>query len=298
MMRIYGKLIEFELQVDETVPAKLIGDEIRIKQILSNLLSNAFKYTDEGKVTLTVVSEAWPSGEGVTLVLIVRDSGRGMSKKQLGELFDEYTRFNQETSRGVEGTGLGLAITQRLVGLMGGGIAVDSELGAGTVFVVRLPQGTVGGGVIGKEVADNLRQFKMSYVERSRRGQIMRDPMPYGSILIVDDVEANLYVAEGLMKPYGLKLDSAMSGQAAIDKIRSGLVYDLVFMDHMMPTLPIIALTANVVGDVRDMFLKSGMSDFLSKPLEHAEIERVLRDWLPREKWSNMQRIDMSEETK
>ena len=138
MMRIYGRLIEFVLEIDETLPEILIGDEIRIKQILNNLLSNAFKYTEEGKVTLSVVSEHYPERDFVMLVFVIRDTGRGMSEYQLENLFDEYSRFYDDKS--VEGTGLGLSITQRLVELMDGGIDVKSTLGVGSVFTVRLPQ--------------------------------------------------------------------------------------------------------------------------------------------------------------
>jgi len=212
MMRIDSKPIEFELVVSEDIPAKLVGDELRIKQILNNLLSNAFKYTDSGKVTLSLVSESIPlisylhdhtmdnqirwtdkSKEGVTLVLSVRDTGHGMTKEQLSKMFEEYSRFNQGRSITVEGTGLGLAITQRLVRLMDGVLRVDSTPGAGTLFEIRLPQEKVDAEVLGAEVAANLEQFRMSYMTHRKRGQIVRDPMPYGSVLIVDDVETNLY---------------------------------------------------------------------------------------------------------
>ncbi|MCL2663699.1 MAG: ATP-binding protein [Oscillospiraceae bacterium] len=297
VMRIYGKLIEFELQVDEMLPDRLIGDEIRIKQILSNLLSNAFKYTDIGKVTLSFVSETRQAEEGVTLVLIVRDTGRGMTDKQLKGLFTEYSRFDQEVDRAVEGTGLGLTITQRLITLMGGSINVESRPGSGTVFTVRLPQKTLpDGGVLGKEVADHLQQFRMSYVERAQRGQILRDPMPYGKVLIVDDVEANLYVATGLMKPYELQIETVMSGIKAIEKIKGGSEYDIVFMDHMMPDMdgievtynlremgyskPIVALTANAVMGQDEVFKENGFDDFISKPIDIRQLNIILNKYI------------------
>jgi len=296
MTRIYGKPIEFEVQVDENVPAKLIGDELRIKQILNNLLSNAFKYTDSGKVTLSVVSDSGPGDEFVTLVLIVRDTGQGMTRGQLSRLFDEYSRFTNDFNSAIEGTGLGLAITNRLISLMNGGIQVESEPGVGSMFAVRLPQKYVDSDVVGNQVAENLRQFRMNYVVRSRRGQVAHNPMPYGSILVVDDFEANLYVAEGLMKPYGLQIDKVQSGLEAIEKIKSGKVYDVIFMDHMMPDLdgiettgylrsfgynePIVALTANAVAGQADVFLEKGFDDFISKPIDIRNLDLVLNKYI------------------
>jgi len=292
MMRIGSKPIEFELKVDENIPAKLYGDELRIKQILNNLLSNAFKYTDSGKVTLTVGYEPEADNMEVKLVLEVRDTGHGMTKEQLNKVFDEYSRFIKDKNITVEGTGLGLAITQRLVNLMDGEMNVESELDKGTFFTVKLPQGKVDSDIIGKDLAANLSQFRMSYITQKRRGQIVRDPMPYGSVLIVDDVETNLYVAVGLMKLYKLMIETAMSGQEAISKIKEGRHYDVIFMDHMMPemdgmevtkilrgmgyTSPIVALTANAVSGQADIFLHNGFNDFISKPIDIRQLNSTL----------------------
>jgi len=295
MMRIGSKPIEFELNLDENVLSNLIGDEIRIKQVLNNMLSNAFKYTEAGKVILTVETEIpanLEANDRVTLVLRVQDTGHGMTKKQLARLFEEYARFNQEKNHTVEGTGLGLAITQRLLSLMNGEISVESELGIGSTFVVRLPQIYVDREVIGKELAENLRKFRLNYMTQKRWGQITRDPMPYGSVLVVDDVETNLYVASGLMKLYRLQIDTAMSGQEAINKIENGKIYDIVFMDHMMPEMdgieaaeklramgykaPIVALTANAVAGQADIFLHKGFDDFISKPIDIRQLDIVL----------------------
>jgi len=298
MMRINGKPIEFELLVNEDIPAKLIGDELRIKQILNNMLSNAFKYTDAGKVTLSVSAGFEPKKEEITLVLSVRDTGHGMSKEQLGMLFDEYSRFNPGNNRTIEGTGLGLAITLRLVNLMNGKIHVESAPGKGTLVTIRLPQSVADGEILGKEVAANLRQFRMNHIAHRKVGrQLVRDPMPYGSVLIVDDVETNLYVAAGLLKLYKLKIDTVMSGQEAIEKINSGKVYDVVFMDHMMPemdgimttkhlrssagyTNPIVALTANAVVGQANIFLQNGFDDFISKPIDIRQLNSVLNKFV------------------
>jgi len=311
MMRIESKPIEFELQIDDNIPAQLIGDELRIKQILNNLLSNAFKYTDSGKVTLSVSTEPIPlisylpdhsmrgqvrwldmDKDGVTLVLSVHDTGHGMSNEQLSKMFEEYSRFNLQKNITVEGTGLGLAITKRLIYLMGGDIHVESEPGVGSLFVIRLPQETVDSEVLGKELAENLRKFRMSYITQKARRQFTREIMPYGSVLIVDDVETNLYVAVGLMKLYKLQIDTAMSGKAAIEKINNGKIYDIIFMDHMMPEMdgiettkhirdlgynsPIVALTANAVAGQADMFKRKGFDEFISKPIDIRQLNSVL----------------------
>ena len=296
MMQMSGKMVEFEIQVDENLPAKMIGDELRIKQILNNLLSNAFKYTEKGKVTLTVVCEAWPGEDGVTLVLIIRDTGCGISKEQLGKLFEEYSRFSQRGRTITGGTGLGLAITQSLIELMNGGINVESEPGTGSVFAVRLPQKIVDGDVLGREVVENLERFRMNYVTRSRRGQMKREFMPYGSVLIVDDVETNLYVTTGLIKPYGLQIETVSSGLEAIEKVKEGKVYDIIFMDHMMPEMdgmeatknlrdlgyrhPVVALTANAVSGQSEIFLKNGFDEFISKPIDIRQLDTVLNEYI------------------
>jgi len=299
MMRIESKPIEFELKIDENIPAKLIGDELRIKQILNNLLSNAFKYTDEGKVTLSIASkpqESETKSGQIILVLRVQDTGHGMNNEQLGRMFEEYSRFNLDKRITIEGTGLGLAITQRLLYLMNGEIHVESEVGKGSLFEIRLPQGTFDDEILGSEVAANLKLFRKNYITHRRRGQIVRDPMPYGKVLIVDDVETNVYVAVGLMKLYKLQIDTAMSGQEAINKIKSGNKYDVIFMDHMMPEMdgieatkiirqwetdkekkiPIVALTANAVAGQADIFLQNGFDDFISKPIDIRQLDSVL----------------------
>ncbi|MCL2218666.1 MAG: PAS domain-containing protein [Chitinispirillia bacterium] len=300
MMR-NSKPIIFELIVDERAYSHLFGDELRIKQILNNLLSNAFKFTDKGTIRLTVSVEdetyADNSENNSTLILVVSDTGQGMSEEQVTRLFTEYTRFNLEVNRTVEGTGLGMNITRRLIGMMGGKITVDSTVGKGTTVSVRLPQKRVSGERIGKELAENLRKFRVVSTTGSR-AQVTREYMPYGKVLVVDDVESNLYVAKGLLSPYGLNVDMAANGFEAVDKIKAGERYDVIFMDHMMPKMdgleaakqirmlgykqPIIALTANAVVGQADLFLKSGFDDFISKPIDirqlNAALNRFIRD--------------------
>ncbi|MCL2718771.1 MAG: ATP-binding protein [Lachnospiraceae bacterium] len=296
LMRVGSKRIAFELHVDENMPAQLLGDELRIKQIMNNLLSNAFKYTSDGIVSLTVRTEEAdaprrPNNEFV-LVIIISDTGQGMTEEHVKKLFDEYSRFNMETNRATEGTGLGMSITNNLVRLMSGKISVESEKDVGSTFTVHIPQERANSEVLGKEMADNLRLFRINNSAQMRRTQITRDSMPYGSILIVDDVETNIYVVKGLLMPYELKITSAASGYEAIEKIKDGNTYDIIFMDHMMPEMdgieatkrirglgysqPIVALTANAVAGQADIFLGNGFDDFISKPIDLRQMNMLL----------------------
>jgi len=308
-MNIYKydyKPIEFSLVVDENIPVKLIGDELRIKQILNNLLSNAFKYTDKGSITMSVNAE-YPQQEDsdqLTLEFRVTDTGQGMTREQMDKLFDEYTRFNMETNRAVEGTGLGMSITNNLVRLMNGEISVESEVDNGSVFTVRLPQVIADSNSLGKEAAENLMQFHHSQERQANKtSQFVREYMPYGRVLIVDDMETNLYVARGLMAPYCLSLETATSGFMAIEKIKAGSTFDIIFMDHFMPkmdgidtvkiirslgyTHPIIALTANALAGMAEMFMANGFDGFISKPIDIRQLNfylnKFIRDKYPPE---------------
>ena len=302
IMRRAGKPIKFILDISENLPSKLYGDELRIKQILNNLLSNAFKYTKKGTVTLGIKTETL-NEENVRLIIRVQDTGQGMTAEQIERIFDEYSRFNMEANRTTEGAGLGMNITKSLVEIMNGKIEVESEPGAGTVFTVYVMQKAAGSEVIGQEVASNLKNFNYSDDLHMKKAQIMREYMPGGKVLIVDDVETNLYVAKGLMLPYGLKIETALSGFETLDLVRGGAVYDIIFMDHMMPkmdglettkllreggyTRPIVALTANAVVGQSEIFLKNGFDDFISKPIDirqlDAVLNRLVRDKQPSE---------------
>jgi len=305
-MRYDSKPINFNLQVDEKIPTTLYGDELRIKQILNNLLSNAFKYTEEGEVTFSIAAEYEPQEKDaqVTIVFSVSDTGQGMSAEQLDKLFDEYTRFNSEANRTTVGSGLGMSITKHLVHIMNGEIFVDSEPGKGSTFTVRLPQTVIGEAVLGKVMAENLKQFHLGKAEQLKKApQIVREYMPYGKVLIVDDVESNIYVARGLMTPYGLSVETAKSGFEAVEKIKNGAVFDIIFMDHMMPKMdgieaakiirglgyvrPIVALTANALTGQAEMFMKNGFDGFISKPIDirqlNLTLNKLIRDKQPPE---------------
>ncbi|MDR2546211.1 MAG: response regulator [Lachnospiraceae bacterium] len=291
-IRIGDKSIEFKLNIDKYLPAKLYGDELRIKQILSNILSNAFKYTDTGTVSLSVTSMA--EGEDKAMMIFnIKDTGQGMSQEQIRSLFDEYSQFNQEANRTSEGTGLGLNITRNLIRMMKGTINVESMEGVGSTFIVRIPQIIIGTDKLGEETANHLRDFRSFGGSQIRQAQIFtREPMPYGRVLIVDDVSTNIFVASGFMTLYGLNIDSAESGFIAIDKVKDGNEYDIIFMDHMMPEMdgmetteklremgydkPIVALTANAVVGQAEKFIQNGFNDFMTKPIDANHLNIVL----------------------
>ena len=292
ILRYDSKPIEFKLIVNDKVPASLTGDELRIKQILNNLLSNAFKYTQEGQIELTMSSETVPESSDISLIFRISDTGQGMTAEQVRKLGDKFSRFNMEANRKTEGTGLGMNITRNLIQLMRGDIFVESTPGMGSTFTVRLPQGVNAKEPIGKELADNLMKLNLKNTIKMRNAQISQEFMPYGRVLVIDDVETNLYVARGLMAPYGISIDTALSGFEAIDKIRDGAVYDIIFMDHMMPRMdgieatklirslgyknPIVALTANALAGQAEMFISNGFDDFISKPIDIRQLNSVL----------------------
>ena len=301
IVRIGSKPIEFVLDINENLPLKLFGDELRLKQILNNLLSNAIKYTDKGQVKLSV--DHFPQGEDVMLRFVVEDTGQGMKSEDREKLFSQYLRFNIEANRTTEGTGLGLNITKKLIEMMDGAIGVESEYGVGSTFTVTVKQKTVNCGVIGTETAQNLRNFTFTGGRQTAKLQIAREPMPYGSVLVVDDVETNLYVAEGLLSPYQLKVETAISGFSAIEKVQAGKTYDIIFMDHMMPKMDgiettekirrlgykgvIVALTANALAGNDEMFSRHGFDGFIPKPIDvrhlNAVLIRFIRDKYPQE---------------
>ena len=300
IIRVGEKLIEFKLFVDDELPTVLIGDDLRIKQIFNNLLSNAFKYTNAGTVEWHVSFEL--DGDCIWLVSSIKDSGIGIKPEDIDKLFMDYTQVNASTNRKVEGTGLGLAITKRLVDMIGGSINVESVYGKGTTFHVRIRQSFKSYAPIGHEVARRLMDFHYAVSKRESNAKLMRVNLSYARVLVVDDVPTNLDVAKGMMKPYGLQVDCASSGRQAIELIRAeNPRYNAVFMDHMMPDMdgveatliirneigtqyakeiPIIALTANAVIGNEEMFLHKGFQAFISKPIDIMKLDSVLRSWV------------------
>jgi len=282
--------------VDERMPTHLIGDALRIKQVLNNLLSNAFKYTVKGNVNLSVHIKDEGQNGYVNMVIVIRDTGRGMNKEQQDALFDEYTRFHEKEARFETGTGLGMSITSGLLQMMDATIEVESEVDKGTTVTIVLPQKTGSSEVLGAEKARNLRTFNADAHSAAKRLPFAPELMPYGRVLIVDDVDTNIYVASGLMKLYQLHIDTCTSGFAAIEKVKSGEVYDIIFMDQMMPDMdgmeavahirqmnysyPIVALTANALVGHEEMLLKNGFDGFLSKPIQTVHLNAVLHKFV------------------
>jgi CheY-like chemotaxis protein len=219
-----------------------------------------------------------------------------MKEDQIAKLFDAYSRFNMEANRTVAGTGLGMNIVKRIVEMMDGQISVESEIGKGSTITVHLPQKSVGPAVCGAEFVENLRNFRFRSMPISKKAQIVHEYMPYGSVLVVDDVVSNIYVIRGLLKPYGLRIETASSGIEAVEKIKNGNVYDIVFMDHMMPkmdgieatkiirgmgyTNTIIAFTANAIVGQSDIFLANGFDGFISKPIDSRELDAAVKSFI------------------
>jgi len=310
------KPVEFILDIDVNLPYQLFGDELRIRQIFNNLLSNAFKYTKEGTIELGVTCER--EGGTVWISAYVRDTGIGIRPENISRLFDEYAQMDRQANRRIMGTGLGLSIAKRLIDLMNGTISVESEYGKGSVFSFRLPQKSVNDAVIGPEMADSLKNFNFYEQKRQQSANLARVSMPYARVLIVDDMVTNLDVAKGLMKPYGMQIDCVTSGQQAIDAIRGEKArYNAVFMDHMMPgmdgiettrrirdigteyakTVPIIALTANAITGNEAMFMDNGFNAFVSKPIETPRLDAVIRQWV-RDKEQEKRHLDRQSSVK
>ena len=298
-IRYENKPIIFNLHVDENTPNNLFGDALRIKQVLNNMLSNAYKYTEKGRIDFYVSSEL-KSEDEVIIIFRVSDTGQGMTKDQIGIIFDEYTRFNTEANRTTIGAGLGMSITKRLLDLMKGEITVESEVNEGSIFTVRIPQKRMDSSVCGVELTENLRNFNYNNTAIAKKSQFIREYMPYGSVLVVDDVESNIYVINGMLTLYGLKIETAASGMEAINKIKSGKTYDIIFMDHMMPELDgveavkiirgmqyknyIIALTANALIGQEEMFLRNGFDGYITKPIDTRELNHCLNEFIRNKK--------------
>jgi signal transduction histidine kinase/CheY-like chemotaxis protein len=300
VVRLGSKPVEFHLHIDENLPFRLFGDELRIKQIFNNLLSNAFKYTERGTVAWYLSSEG--DGDALWIKSVVKDTGIGIRREDISKLFTDYNQVDTKSNRNIEGTGLGLSITKKLVELMGGEISVESEYGQGSAFIVRIRQRRVDAEVIGKEIAQNLTGFRYTVQQRHKNERFVRSYIPYAAVLVVDDVPTNLDVAKGMMKPYGMRVDCVSSGLAAIDLIRNGDIrYNAIFMDHMMPgmdgieavriireeigteyakTIPIIALTANAIIGNEAVFLSRGFQGFLTKPIDILRLDMLINDFV------------------
>ena len=285
LFKARSKDLNFQVEVDETIPDILNGDEVRVRQIITNLLNNAVKYTEQGNVILSVRTGP------------VRDTGIGIREEDIGRLFAKFERVDLEHNSSIEGTGLGLAITKNLLDLMGGKIDVKSIYGVGSVFTVTLPQT-----VVSLEPVGNFREkFEQSIQTAKAAKDNFRAPDAH--ILIVDDTRMNLTVAAGLLKNTGVEIDAVTTGEEAI-RLAESIRYDLILMDQRMPVMdgtealrriraqadganlstPVICLTADAVSGARERYLTQGFTDYLSKPIDSAALEKMLIRYLPPEK--------------
>jgi signal transduction histidine kinase/HPt (histidine-containing phosphotransfer) domain-containing protein/FixJ family two-component response regulator len=300
VVRIGSKPVQFRLHVDKAMSSKLKGDELRIKQIFNNLLSNAFKYTDSGFVDWHISSVR--EGDRIKIISTIRDTGIGIHKDEQEKLFKDYYQANLKANYYLEGTGLGLSITKNLVKLMDGSIRFESEYRKGSSFTVEFYQEAVNDDTIGEEAAEHLSRFRFSAQRRSRNQRLLRANMSYATVLVVDDVVSNLDVARGMLKPYKIGVECVTSGKEAINKILSEKIrYDAIFMDHMMPGMdgiqttriirdeinseyakkvPIIALTANALIGNDALFLENGFQAYLSKPIDIIRLDQILNQWV------------------
>ncbi|MDR0722508.1 MAG: response regulator [Treponema sp.] len=419
-MRLNEKPVVLLVSIDAKLPNKLRGDEVRIRQIILNVLNNAVKYTEKGSITFSITGEVHDT-EYTILHIMVEDTGIGIKKENFDQIFGDFIQFDKEKNRKIEGTGLGLAITKNLCEAMGGEISFTSEYGKGSTFTILMPQiieepeqlavvenpgekevliygfnhpyvysiitSLKNLGVrtalvqVQSDFHDVLKEHPYPFIfvlqvlyegakhildrmgipsklvvmieygaelngmdictltmpahaisiaeilnDQASTHSSYKDPResgvrfiaPSARILLVDDIITNLKVAEGLMAPYKMQVDSCKSGAEAIECVQTK-TYDIVFMDHAMPEmdgieatgiirnlegkgnyykeLPIIALTANAVSGVKEMFLQNGMNDFLSKPIELSRLNSVLQKWIPeakREKYQDHKKEDFA----
>lgn len=281
---IADKPLRFEHSIDDNLPRALYGDEVRVRQVITNILNNAVKYTKKGYVKLHI---GRVERYGIDCMSIeVADSGIGIKQADIVRLFEAFEQADKKQNRKIVGTGLGLTIAKRIVDLMGGEIQLESEYGKSSVFTVLIP--IVEGDPNKVEVTEEIRSVTA---------------MPGVAVLVVDDNLINLTVAQGFLAKHNITPDMAEGGREAVEMVQAKK-YDLVLMDHMMPefdgieatktirrmdgayykALPIVALSANAVSGARESFIEAGMNDFISKPIEAAELNRVLIKWIPPEK--------------
>ena len=292
--RAVNKGLKFDINVDEHIPHLLIGDEIRIRQCAMNLLTNAVKYTEKGSVTLDVTYEKTGDSE-IMLGFAVSDTGIGMKQESIDKLFSPYERIEEKRNRAIEGTGLGMSITRQLLELMDSSLEVESEYGKGSVLSFAIKQQVVSW----TEIGDISRRT----AENRSKGDMYHELFhaPDARILIVDDTEINLTVMKSLLKKTGIRIDTAESGQDAIT-LAANNDYDVIFIDHMMPDMdgietlehireierqkdtPVIALTANAVSGAREMYIKAGFTDYISKPVDGEKLEKKLLHMLPEDR--------------
>lgn len=288
--KVREKSLELEVKVDENLPNGLVGDDVRIRQILVNLMNNSVKYTEKGKVTLDV--SGYKRGNGLQMHFEIRDTGIGIKEEDLPKLFAAFERIEESKNRNIEGTGLGMNIVFDLLKMMGSELKVSSKYGEGTVFSFDLEQQIFNDEPIG----DFMERCKEMYKTYTYETLFVA---PQAKILLVDDNDVNRRVFCNLLKQTKIMIDDVDSGFACLEKVEQQY-YDLIFMDHMMPDMdgvetlhrmwesehkcketPVIILTANAVAGAKERYLKEGFTDFLSKPINSQKLEHMLQRYLP-----------------
>lgn len=289
--RIGDKPIEFRSVIDPTIPPVLYGDHVRLKQIVLNILTNAAKYTNEGYIEFKVDSV---QKDGVCrLIISVEDTGIGIAKDKIDKLFTKFERFDEEKNITIEGTGLGMAITKKLVELMNGTIVVQSEYGEGSKFTVAIDQVIVEGKTsLEPKIQPKKKIDTVEFLDAEGTDENTKK-----RLLIVDDNKLNLKVALRLLSHYNFEIDELTSGIDCIEKIKSGAHYDLLLLDDMMPkmsgvqtlqklkelpnyNIPTVALTANALSGMREQYIAKGFDDYLAKPIEKEELDKILAKYL------------------
>lgn len=293
IMRAEKKNLLLEIHNDPNMPSRLIGDEIRVRQMIINLLTNAVKYTSAGKITMTLGFQR-VSDDKIILKVSVRDTGMGISPENQQELFSDFNRLDETNTRNIEGTGLGLSITKRLVDKMEGKIGVESTLGVGSIFRFEIPQQIASDIPTGRFTPNRIitNEISKDYHERFQA--------PAARILVVDDVKLNIDVLKGLLKSTRVRVDAAYSGIECLGLVQKNS-YDLIFMDHVMPEMdgvqtfqymkklvdcpnhnvPVIALTANAMAGAKEEYTALGFADYLAKPVQSDKLEQLLMEYLP-----------------
>ncbi len=292
--RIGDKPIEFEMNLAIDIPDILIGDKLHVKTVVNNLLTNAIKYTDKGKVSLTV--KCINRGNNCNLIISVQDTGRGIKKENIEKLFTKFERLDEKNTT-IEGTGLGLAITKSLVNLMNGKINVQSRFGTGSLFVVNIPQKISKRQELKKDKDSNSTNTKINTSNKK--------------ILIVDDNNLNIKVTTKILKDLKYQVDDCNSGKECLEKISKGSKYDVILMDIMMPEMsgdetlkelkkddsfitPVIALTADALSGCEEKYKNLGFSDYLPKPFKKDELDDKLRKILGNDNkisWDNVDEV-------
>ena len=282
--RIATRPIKLLVEIDPNTPSRLYGDQTKVFQVLLNILTNSVKYTEVGKIKLSLNSEI--NKDMVTLKFKVSDTGYGIKKEDYNKLFEKFSRLDSATTNEIEGTGLGLVITKKYVDLMGGKIWFESEYGVGTTFFVEFSQKIINATAIGdvREAEENT--DNINYIDCSNY-----------NIMIVDDNKLNLKVAERILKAYKFNIELVTNGKDCIYKVKEGKKYDMIFLDHMMPGMdgievihilkklvdydipPIVALTANAITGMKEMYLREGFDEYLSKPINISELNKIINKY-------------------